>query len=306
MCFENTISDICVIRDKKMDNSNKPYWQNIFNFFLKSYKLSAINKSTLKESLLSTFRGYQVFIYFIYLIFVVSLLVFTLIAYGPLQNLLPQSTYFKKSELIEVLLKVDSLESNLSQKSKYIFVLDKIMNGEAVDSFIQIKSDSTIIFNNIILTNSKEDSLLRLFVENEELYNIPTNYKVDNADLEDFVFFKPVDGIVSDFFDIQKQHFGVDIVANTNASVKATLDGVVVFADWSISSGHTLIIQHTDNIVSVYMHNASLTKKSNDLVKAGEVVGIVGNSGESSSDPHLHFELWQNGTPINPIEYLDF
>mgnify|MGYP001478225520 FL=1 len=289
-----------------MADSNKSYSQNIFNFFLKSYKISSINKSTLEESSLSIFKGYQLFIYLIYLVFVLSLFIFALTAYGPLQNILPQSTYFKKSELIEIMLKVDSLESNLSQKEKYIFVLDRIMNGEVVDSLIQINNDSTIVFNNITFATSKEDSLLRYFVENEELYNIPINHNINNADLEDFVFFKPVDGIVSSFFDIKEQHLGIDIVANTNASVKATLDGVVVFADWSVSSGHTLIVQHTDNIVSVYMHNASLTKKSNDFVKAGEVIGIVGNSGESSSDPHLHFELWQNGTPINPVEYLDF
>ena len=107
-------------------------------------------------------------------------------------------------------------------------------------------------------------------------------------------------------FDVSEGHFGVDVVTNTNSPVKAALDGVVVFSDWSISSGHTVIIQHADNIVSVYMHGSSITKKNNDLVKAGEVIGIVGDSGESASGPHLHFELWQNGSPVNPIEYIDF
>ena len=98
----------------------------------------------------------------------------------------------------------------------------------------------------------------------------------------------------------------MDLVSHEGASVKACLDGVVILADWSISSGNILIIQHVDNIVSIYMHNSVLTKKSNELVRAGEVVGLVGNSGESSSGPHLHFELWQNGVPINPSEYIDF
>ncbi|MBF25022.1 MAG: hypothetical protein CMP49_00670 [Flavobacteriales bacterium] len=289
-----------------MAKSNKSYLQSIFNFFLKSYKISSVNKSTLQETPLSIFKAYQLFIYIIYLLFIFCVVIFILTAYGPLQNLLPQSAYFKKSELIELMVKVDSLESNLLQKSKYIFVLDKIINGEVVDSFIQTQNDSTIIFNDITLTPSKEDSLLRHFVENEELYNIPADYTAENADLEDFVFFKPADGMISSFFDMKEQHWGIDIVANTNTSVKATLDGVVIFSDWSVSSGHTIIIQHVDNIISVYMHNASLTKKSNDFVKSGEVIGIMGNSGESSSDPHLHFELWQNGTPIDPLEYLDF
>jgi len=289
-----------------MANSKKTYWNSVFKFFFKSYKISSINKSSLKESQLSVFRGYQVFIYFIYLLIVLGLLVFFLTAYGPFQKLLPRSLYFEKSELIELIHAVDSLEADLELKSKYILVLDKIIAGEVVDSFISFQDDSSVVFNNLELNPSKEDSLLRKLVENEDLYNIPASYSKPGSVLEDFVFFKPVDGVLTSFFDVKDRHFGVDVAASVNASVKATLDGVVIFSDWSVSSGHTMIIQHTDNIISLYMHNSSLNKKNNDLVKAGEVIGVVGNTGETSSGPHLHFELWQNGSPINPIEYIDF
>ena len=120
------------------------------------------------------------------------------------------------------------------------------------------------------------------------------------------MFFKPVEGLIISEFNSSDKHYGVDIASRSGAAVKATLGGVVVFSDWSISNGHMILIQHVENIISVYLHNSLLTKKSNDLVKAGEVIAIVGNSGESSTGPHLHFELWQNGSPVNPIDYIDF
>tara|TARA_B100001250_G_scaffold409282_1_gene433316 strand:+ start:2196 stop:3083 length:888 start_codon:yes stop_codon:yes gene_type:complete len=290
---------------KKMINSKGP-WGIFLSFFFKSYKISSIDESSLNEDVVGGFKGYQFLAYLMYLMSILILIVFLLTAYGPLQHLLPKSTYFKKSELIELILKVDSLEQNLALKSQYMMVVNKIMAGEVVDSFLVFENDSSIVFQNLDLKASKEDSLLRELVQGEDLYNIPVSYKASRSSLEDFVFFKPVDGIITSHFDVSEKHFGVDVVANTNASVKATLDGVVMFADWSISNGHTILIQHPENIVSVYMHNSSITKSSNDIVKAGEVIGVVGNSGELSSGPHLHFELWQNGSPINPVEYVDF
>lgn len=289
-----------------MINSKGPYWENFKSFFFKSYKISSVSSSSLKDTTIGFFRGSQLISYFVYFFCVFGLVFFLLIAYGPLQYFLPKSTYFKKSELIELILTVDSLESELALKSEYIFVIKKLLDGELIDSLIVIQNDSSILFQNIDLQTSKEDSLLRELVQAEDLYNIPVSHASKSPGLENFVFFKPVDGIVTSVFDVSEGHFGVDVVANTNSPVKAALDGVVIFSDWSISSGHTVIIQHAENIVSVYMHNSSITKQNNELVKAGEVIGIVGDSGESSSGPHLHFELWQSGSPVNPIEYIDF
>ena len=174
------------------------------------------------------------------------------------------------------------------------------------DSFVTINRDSTLVFDNIDLSPSSADSTFREQVKNEDLYNIPTSHEMTYAGMGDFVFFRPADGVVISQFDVAENHFGVDIVSNSDASVKATLDGVVVFSDWSIQRGHTVLVHHAENIISVYMHNSSVNKKINDLVKAGEVIGVVGNSGEGSLRPHLHFELWQNGSPINPLDYIDF
>ena len=231
---------------------------------------------------------------------------FLLISYTPIGQLLPSSINVKKGQIIELMIRVDSLENDLNIKSQYIHAINKIINGEVIDSVFTIGSDSSIVFENLDLSPSKEDSALRRLVENEDLYNIPTSYVLSSSGLEDLVFFKPSEGLITSSFNLSEKHFGVDVVTASNSSVKATLDGVVIFSDWSVSSGHTVIIQHPENIISVYMHNSSITKNNNDLVKAGEVIGIIGDTGESSSGPHLHFELWQNGNPINPEDYIDF
>jgi len=289
-----------------MAKSKNRYLDLFLSFFLKSYRISSINKSSLKERPIVSFLGYQVFAYSVYLFFLLLLVAFLLTAYTPLKNLLPQSVVLKRGEIIELMILVDSLEDDLKLKSQYITAINRIISGEVLDSVIPLSGDSSVIFESLDLSPSKEDSLLRQLVENEDLYNIPASYEPSYVGLEDFVFFKPVEGLITSHFDVSEKHFGVDIVANTDASVKATLDGVVIFSDWSVSGGHTVLIQHPENIVSVYMHNSLLTKNNNDLVKSGEVIGVVGNSGESSSGPHLHFELWQNGSPINPLDYIDF
>ena len=286
---------------------SKNYFRNsFFSVFFKSFRVSAINKASLKERPLVSFQAYQIVVYGIYFILLLFFCFYLLISKTPLKEFLPQSVDLKKSEIIELIITVDSLEKDLSLKSQYINVVNKIMSGEVVDSVIVFRKDSSIVFENLELSPSKDDSILRKSVENEDLYNIPVSYVVSNSRLEDLVFFKPVDGLITSAFNFSENHFGVDVVSASNASVKATLDGVVIFSDWSVSGGHTIIIQHPENIISVYMHNSSITKKNNDLVKAGEVVGIIGNSGETSSGPHLHFELWQNGNPINPEDYIDF
>lgn len=276
------------------------------HFFFKTYKVSSVNKSSLEERPIVSFRGYQLIIYGCYIIFILLCVGFLLTAYSPVKNLLPQNVTLQKRGLIELIIAVDSLKEDLNIKSQYVSAINRVISGEVLDSVITVNPDSSIAFDDLVLEPSKEDSALRKMVENEDLYNIPTSYEPSSSSLEELVFFKPVEGVVTDWFNVSEKHFGVDVVSNANASVKATLDGVVVFSDWSVASGYTILIQHSENIISVYMHNSSLTKENNSFVKAGEVIGVVGNSGESSLGPHLHFELWQNGSPVNPLDYIDF
>ena len=121
-----------------------------------------------------------------------------------------------------------------------------------------------------------------------------------------FVLFAPVKGTISAPYDPKKKHYAVDIVTVKDAPVKAAADGTVIFSEWTAETGYVAILEHKNNLLSVYKHNASLTKVQGEIVKAGEVIAIVGNTGEFTTGPHLHFELWSDGYPINPTNLIDF
>ena len=120
------------------------------------------------------------------------------------------------------------------------------------------------------------------------------------------LLFPPVKGKVSQKFNVEEKHFGIDIVLKENYPVKAVLDGRIIFSEWTAETGHVIIIKHPKELLSIYKHNSSLTKKQGDLVVAGEVIANAGDTGEFSTGPHLHFELWLSGYPINPIDFIDF
>ena len=135
------------------------------------------------------------------------------------------------------------------------------------------------------------------FYETEDLYEGELN-------ISDIMFFKPVEGIVINGFNLAEKHFGIDIAASNEAMVMAVLDGTVVFSDWTAETGHTIALQHSGNFISVYKHNSQLLKSLGSYVKAGEAIAVSGGSGELSSGPHLHFEIQKNGVPVNPTDYI--
>ena len=152
------------------------------------------------------------------------------------------------------------------------------------------------------LSHSREHSLLREKVNKEDKYNLfeSATSKVS------FVLFPPVKGTISEGYNSQNKHYAVDIVVVEDTPVKATADGTVILAEWTTQTGYVTIIEHGNGLLSVYKHNASLTKHQGDLVKTGEVIAISGNTGELTTGPHLHFELWSNGYPIDPTTFIDF
>ena len=151
---------------------------------------------------------------------------------------------------------------------------------------------------------SEQENEFRAAIEERERFNLSLGMKEQNHDY--YHFFPPVEGIVTQSFDEKKRHYGTDIVAKANAKVAAVLDGVVIFTDWTLKTGYVIQVQHTNDLISVYKHNSILLKKQGDYVRAGEVLGVVGNTGEESSGPHLHFELWRAGNPLNPENFIKF
>jgi murein DD-endopeptidase MepM/ murein hydrolase activator NlpD len=107
-------------------------------------------------------------------------------------------------------------------------------------------------------------------------------------------------------FNPAQKHYGVDIVSKQNEAVKVVLDGTVLFSAWTLETGYVIAVQHSRNIVSIYKHNSAILKKTGDYVRASEPIAIVGETGELATGPHLHFELWSDGNPVDPKEYITF
>jgi murein DD-endopeptidase MepM/ murein hydrolase activator NlpD len=127
-----------------------------------------------------------------------------------------------------------------------------------------------------------------------------------NFELRETYFFSPISGYISAAFDPRNEHFGIDVVSKKDEPVKCIADGTVVFSSWTQEAGYVTAIQHQTNLISIYKHNSTLTKEIGNFVSAGEIIAIIGNTGELTSGPHLHFELWYNGSAVNPEEFISF
>lgn len=164
--------------------------------------------------------------------------------------------------------------------------------------FEQFKLDPSSVDLNPI----KEDSMLRAEVALEDKYNLFER----NSDKSNLVLFPPLSGTLSEHYNREKKHYAVDVVAPKDTPIKAVSNGIVIFAEWTTETGYVIIIEHKDGLLSVYKHNGSLSKSQGDIVRTGEVIASVGNTGEFTTGPHLHFELWDNGNPVNPLDFIDF
>ncbi|MTI31921.1 M23 family metallopeptidase, partial [Xanthovirga aplysinae] len=204
---------------------------------------------------------------------------------------------------------IDSLENQVEMQDQFILNLTNIMTGEGNDS-----SETNAINKNTITTQSKQiplspqeqaeiDDEFRKEFENfgEEGLKLARD---EEGDLQELFLFKPVAGIVTDKYEVKNKHYGVDIVAKQDEPVKCVADGTVILSSWTQDSGYVIAVQHKGNMVSVYKHNAELLQGVGDFVKAGDVISIIGNTGELTTGPHLHFELWYNGNPVNPEEFI--
>ena len=211
-------------------------------------------------------------------------------------------------QLYGLALKVDSLAQEVDRKDRFIANFQRVLSGDTSD----FKDPAEILRGETQPLNrpgklhlEQSDSIFRKEFEMNDMSGV-TLTKVSNRELSEAFFFSPITGFVSDHYNAKKGHFGVDVVAKTNEPVKCIADGTVVFSSWTQDFGYVLMIQHSANLISVYKHNAELYKKLGTFVNAGEIISIVGNSGEMTSGPHLHFELWYNGSSLNPEEFVTF
>ena len=273
---------------------------------LHKYRLVILNESTFEEKISFKLSRLNVFVTGTLCIIGLIGLTTLLIAFTPLREYIPGYSSTKlKRQATELTYKTDSLVRTLDYTNRYLDNVRMVLKGDVENNemnrdslFEQFKLDPATID----LTPIKEDSLLRAEVALEDKYNLFER----SMDRTDLALFPPVSGTISQGYDAQKRHFAVDIVAPMETPIKAVANGMVIFSEWTADTGYVIILEHKDGLLSVYKHNSSLNKKQGDIVRAGEVIAAVGNTGQLTTGPHLHFELWDNGTPVDPTNFLDF
>ena len=284
-----------------MKNKRKAFWKN-FKF---KYKLTITNENTLEEIVgihVSKLNGVSVLLSAVTVIFLIASLI---IVFTPLRNYLPgyMNTEIRE-QVVNNALRADSLQWLLERQRMYIMNIQDIISGNIkVDSVHTIDSLTETRTEELMERTQAEEEFRKQYEETER-YNLTT---IDNAQaITGLIFFRPTRGMVSSEFDANKKHFGIDIAANPNESVLATLDGTVILATYTADTGYVIQVQHSQNLISVYKHCGSLLKKVGDSVKAGEAIALVGNTGEKTTGPHLHFEIWNKGRALDPSKYIVF
>ena len=230
---------------------------------------------------------------------------FLLIYFTPLKEYFRGYTSLElRQSSVENSMKLDSLENLYITQSNYINSLKDLLSGnisyEELDENLS-RTDNKIIELEIVETN-QEDSLLRALVEEEDKYNA---FDIQ-GDRFTTVLFPPVKGGLSSAFDVNSKHYGVDIVMPENSPVHSISEGIVVFSEWTSATGFVIIIEHLNGLTSIYKHNSSIVKNQGDRVGTGEIIAFTGNTGELTTGPHLHFELWYQGEPVDPQSYIEF
>lgn len=291
---------------KYSKTSNKSQKKKLTKKLLHKYRLVILNEDTFEERFAMKLTRLNVFIFGS--LFALLLIGFTtvFIAFTPIREYIPGYTSpTLQKQAITLEQKTDSLMNLTRMNELYMASIKDVLNGQVSSETINKDSIYAALAAEVDPENlnpSRADSILREKVDNEDKYNLFESAQ----SVKNFVFFPPVKGTVSSGFSIEEQHYAVDIAVPKNTPVKAAADGRVVLASWTSDSGFVVVVDHGNQLLSVYKHNSSLTKTQGELVKAREVIAISGSSGELSTGPHLHFELWNDGNPIDPLAFIDF
>ena len=265
-----------------------------------------LNEETFEEQLYFRLTRLNVIIITTFLFALLITGTVLLVAYTPIKEFIPgyASTKMKKQATANAL-RLDSLMTAYLQSEQQLSTIKKVLTGNIqFESFeeMQQQTDTQNRVMRKIPKRGKEDSLLRALIEQEDKYSI----NLRDESMVDILLFPPAEGDISQQFDPVNNHFAVDIVLKENAPIKAVAEGVVIFSEWTADTGYVIIIEHPNGFLSTYKHNASLSKSQGDRVRAGEVIATAGDTGEYSTGYHLHFELWSDGFPMNPENFIDF
>lgn len=280
---------------------HKAFWSNI-KF---KYKLTIINENTLEEVVglrVSKLNGISVLLSVLTVLFLVASVI---IAFTPLRNYLPGYMNSEiRAQVVENALRVDSLQQLVDRQNLYIMNIQDIFSGTIrVDTVHNMDSLTTVREDSLMERTQREAEFRKQYKETEK-YNLTSI--TARPDIEGLIFYRPTRGMITDKFDADRKHYGTDIAANPGESVLATLDGTVILSTYTAETGYVIEVQHNQDFISVYKHCSSLLKREGDTVQAGEAIALVGNSGQLTTGPHLHFELWHKGRAVNPEQYIVF
>jgi murein DD-endopeptidase MepM/ murein hydrolase activator NlpD len=286
-------------------------WKHLLRRIRDQYRLVLLNEETLEERISFKLSRLNVFIVIGLLSIILVFITTYIIAFTPLKEYIPGYTDVTlQRRIYELQLRSDSVAFAMRAQEKYLGDLKKVLGGDLPDErqMNAVDTAQTLNYRNIKDNRSPEDSVLRAEYESVNKYNLfkSDKSKGNGATMRNLTFFSPIKGMVSNEFDPLRKHFGIDIVAARDEVIKAVQDGTVVFTGWTVETGYVMAIQHPGNVISIYKHNAVLLKKEGNIVHAGETVAIIGETGELSTGPHLHLELWINGIPVNPKDYIVF
>ncbi|UZO81853.1 M23 family metallopeptidase [Aquimarina sp. ERC-38] len=273
---------------------------------LNKYRLVILNEDTFEERI--SFKLTRLNVFVIVTIGSIFLVGFTtvLIAFTPLREYIPgySSTALDK-KANDLVTTADSLRTVLTINQQYYSAIKQVLEGNVetvefdIDSALQAQKVNPEQVN---LQPSEEDIKLREEVSKEDKYSLFEKEKESAG----FSFFPPVKGSVTSSYNLKEKHYAIDVAVEKNTPVKAAAAGTVIFAEWTSETGHVILLKHANDLITVYKHNASLSKEQGEQVKEGEVIAIAGSTGSLTTGPHLHFEIWRDGFPMDPQKFIDF
>ena len=283
------------------DEKNK---KSVFKKLFNQYRVTVISEDTFEDKFYFTISRTTIVLASILSILFVSISTYFIISNTPIKEFIPGYPSNKmRIEAISNALKIDSITVKINKQQRYLQAIKSALSGnikaEEISALITENSQKRL---EAPVKTSQEDSLLRLIIADEDKYNIIS----DEEKKPLFILFTPAKGIVSEKFNIDQKHFAVDIALEENTPIKSAAKGTVIFSEWTAETGYVIILEHPYGLLSAYKHNASLLKEQGDSVEAGEVIASAGNTGEFSTGFHLHFELWTDGYPVDPENFIDF
>lgn len=284
--------------------------QKLLERLKNKYKLVILNDETFEEKASFTLNRLNVFILGSVMLVMLIALVTSILIFTPLKEYIPgYADVSLRRDISEMYIKVDSMQMLVDANDKYIANIKSVINGTVgIKDTINKNSKPSLKDTSFrIGSRPEEDSLLRLMIEDQNQYGFAIKENnVKPSGIAGYAFFTPVKGIITEKYNPKKSHYGIDIAATKGQAVKTTLEGTVIVASWTSDGGYVIVVQHGNDLLSIYKHCSVLFKKVGNFVRSGEPIAVVGDTGELSTGPHVHFELWYKGNAVNPKDYINF